>query len=36
VTVTEQGYTSDQTLEMSKLGLEQCLDKIAALVGRRG
>jgi uncharacterized protein YndB with AHSA1/START domain len=35
VTVTEQGYTSDQTLEMSKLGLEQCLDKMAALVARR-
>jgi uncharacterized protein YndB with AHSA1/START domain len=35
VTVTEQGYTSDQLLEMSKVGLEQCLDKMAALVARR-
>jgi uncharacterized protein YndB with AHSA1/START domain len=35
VTVTEQGYTSDQTLETSKQGLEQCLDKMAALVARR-
>jgi hypothetical protein len=34
-TVTEQGYTSDQLLEMSKVGLEQCLDKMAALVARR-
>jgi uncharacterized protein YndB with AHSA1/START domain len=34
VTVTEQGYTSEQTLELSRMGLEQCLDKMAALVGR--
>jgi hypothetical protein len=32
--VTEQGYTSEQTLELSRMGLEQCLDKMAALVGR--
>jgi uncharacterized protein YndB with AHSA1/START domain len=34
MTVTEQGYTSEHMLEMSKLGLEQCLDKMAALVAR--
>jgi uncharacterized protein YndB with AHSA1/START domain len=34
VTVTEQGYTSEQTLEMSRMGLEQCLDKMAALVSQ--
>jgi uncharacterized protein YndB with AHSA1/START domain len=32
LTVTEYGYLSDETLEMSKLGLEQCLDKMAALL----
>jgi uncharacterized protein YndB with AHSA1/START domain len=30
MTVTEYGYTTDQAYEMSKLGLEQCLDKMAA------
>ncbi len=34
VTVTEQGYTSEQTLEMSRIGLERCLDKMAALVSQ--
>ncbi|CAM3589674.1 SRPBCC domain-containing protein [Kibdelosporangium persicum] len=29
LTVTESGYTSPQTAEMSRLGLEQCLDKMA-------
>jgi hypothetical protein len=29
MTVTEYGYTSDQALELSKSGLEQCLDKLA-------
>lgn len=32
LTVTEIGYTSPQTVEMSKLGLEQCLDKLAVVV----
>jgi uncharacterized protein YndB with AHSA1/START domain len=32
LTVTEIGYTSPQTVEMSKLGLEQCLDKMAVVV----
>jgi uncharacterized protein YndB with AHSA1/START domain len=30
MTVTEYGYTSDQTFDLSKAGLEQCLDKMAA------
>jgi uncharacterized protein YndB with AHSA1/START domain len=30
MTITEYGYTSDQMLEISKAGLEQCLDKMAA------
>lgn len=30
MTVTEYGYTSDQWLNLSKMGLEQCLDKMAA------
>ncbi|MGH2586536.1 MAG: SRPBCC family protein [Dehalococcoidia bacterium] len=29
MTVTEYGYTSEQTVEISKAGLEQCLDKMA-------
>lgn len=29
--VTEYGYSSPQTAEISKLGLEQCLDKMAEL-----
>jgi uncharacterized protein YndB with AHSA1/START domain len=31
VTVTETGYTSQQVVDMSKAGMEQCLDKMAAL-----
>ena len=31
VTVTEYGWTVGPIMEMSKLGLEQCLDKMAAL-----
>jgi uncharacterized protein YndB with AHSA1/START domain len=30
MTVTEYGYTSDQVFDLSKVGLEQCLDKMAA------
>ena len=29
LTVTEYGYTSDQAVNISKTGLEQCLDKMA-------
>jgi uncharacterized protein YndB with AHSA1/START domain len=34
MTVTERGYESAQTVEMSKAGLEQCLDKMAALFAK--
>src|SRR5262245_14401970 len=30
MTVTDYGYTSDQTHDLSKAGLEQCLDKMVA------
>jgi len=29
MTVTEFGYSSEQVLDLSKAGLEQCLDKMA-------
>jgi len=29
ITITEDGYESQQILELSRLGLEQCLDKMA-------
>ena len=32
LTVTEYGYPSAQIVELSKAGMEQCLDKLAALV----
>ena len=34
VTVTEYGWTIGQMMEMSKMGLEQCLDKMAALFAK--
>ena len=33
LTVVEYGYKSDQTHDLSKAGLEQCLDKMAAALG---
>lgn len=30
MTITEFGYTSARMFEISKVGLEQCLDKMAA------
>lgn len=30
MTVTEYGYTSEQAHDLSKMGMEQCLDKMAA------
>ncbi len=30
--MTEQGYTTAEARDMSQVGLEQCLDKMAALV----
>ena len=35
LTVTEKGYTSDQAVELSKAGLEQCLDKMNELLATR-
>ncbi|GIK67427.1 MAG: ATPase [Chloroflexota bacterium] len=32
ITMTEYGYPSQEIVEMSKMGLEQCLDKMAALL----
>ena len=34
MTVTEYGYTSDQVVDISRAGLEQCLDKMAAIFAR--
>jgi hypothetical protein len=34
MTVTEHGYTSEQAHDISKMGMEQCLDKMAVLVSR--
>ncbi len=31
MTVTEYGYTSDQIVDLSRAGMEQCLDKMAAI-----
>lgn len=31
MTVTEHGYTSDQAHDLSKAGLEQCIDKMVAI-----
>ena len=36
MTVTEHGYTSEQARDISKLGLEQCLDKMAMIFAREG
>jgi hypothetical protein len=30
ITVTEYDWTAGQMMEMSRMGLEQCLDKLAA------
>jgi uncharacterized protein YndB with AHSA1/START domain len=32
MTVTEHGYTTEQARDLSKAGMEQCLDKMAAIV----
>jgi hypothetical protein len=31
MTVTEHGYTTEQARDLSKAGMEQCLDKMAAI-----
>ena len=34
LTITEYGYTSEQAHDLSEAGLEQCLDKMAALFAK--
>lgn len=34
MTVTEYGYTSEQARDLSKLGMEQCLDKMAGIFAK--
>jgi hypothetical protein len=34
ITVTEYGYTTDEARNPSKVGMEQCLDKMAAIFAR--
>jgi activator of Hsp90 ATPase-like protein len=34
LTVTEYGYASEQVRDFSKIGLEQCLDKMAGIFSR--
>jgi hypothetical protein len=34
MTVTEYGYTSSQAVDLSRAGLEQSLDKMAASLAR--
>lgn len=36
MSVTEYGYTIQQARDQSKAGLEQCLDKMAALLDNQG
>ena len=31
MTVTEHGYTTEQARDLSRAGMEQCLDKMAAI-----
>jgi hypothetical protein len=31
MTVTEHGYTTEEARDLSKAGMEQCLDKMAAM-----
>ena len=35
VTVTEQGYTSAQVVELSRSGMEECLDKMAEIFKKK-
>jgi len=34
MTVTEHGYTTEQACDLSRAGMEQCLDKMAALFAK--
>jgi hypothetical protein len=31
ITVTEHGYTSEEARDLSRVGMEQCLDKMGAM-----
>ncbi len=33
LTITESGYTNQEVTQVSKLGMDQCLDKLAATLG---
>lgn len=35
ITVTEYGYATDEAAEQSRLGLEQCLDKMESIFAKR-
>jgi hypothetical protein len=34
MTVTEHGHASEQVVEMSRAGMEQCLDKMPAIFAK--
>jgi uncharacterized protein YndB with AHSA1/START domain len=34
MTVTEHGYTTEQARDLSRAGMEQCLDKMAAMFAK--
>lgn len=34
ITITESGYTTDQARDLSRMGMEQCLDKMAAIFAK--
>jgi uncharacterized protein YndB with AHSA1/START domain len=34
LTVTEYGYETEQVVELSRMGMEQCLDKMAAIFAK--
>jgi uncharacterized protein YndB with AHSA1/START domain len=36
ITVTEHGYTTEEARDLSRAGMEQCLDKMAEIFGGRG
>ena len=36
LTVTEFGYVSDQARDISKAGMEQCIDKLSAIFAKSG
>jgi hypothetical protein len=36
MTVTEHGYTTDEARDLSRAGMEQCLDKMVAIFRAQG